>query len=187
VVEVAGRGRGKGVQFVSRSSVLDDPEIVVPIRKRCLQLIRIIDRQLPSTKEDIVNLKRDLQRWKKSALDIQSKRNDQEAQLVEMESNMFHWKRETENFERRNRDLEAKIADDESTIRRWTNHSKKLSMQVQDLTLENDQLTRKIESLKEEKESAMEEMDEILEIINSSANEDFVFLIDAVSYLLEMG
>ena len=100
---------------------------------------------------------------------------------------MLHWKREAKKIEKRNYDLEAKIADDESTIKRRMNYCDKLNVQVQDLTLENDLLTRKNESLKKEKESVLEEMNGILELINSSANEDFIFLIDAVSYLLELG
>ena len=100
---------------------------------------------------------------------------------------MLHWKREAKKIEKRNYDLEAKIADDESTIKRHMNHCDKLNVQVQDLTLENDLLTRKNESLKKEKESVLEEMNGILELINSCANEDFKFLIDAVSYLLELG
>lgn len=182
-----GRGRGKGVQFVGRSSVLDVPEIVVPIRTRCLELIRIIDGKLPPTKDEVAALKRDLQIWKNSALDLRKQGNEQEAKLVDMEISMLHWKRETHNLAVRNRDLEAKIADDESIMKRWMNHCDKLSIQVQDLALENNRLKRKNESLKEEEESAMEEMDEILELINSSANEDFESLIDAVSHLLELG
>jgi hypothetical protein len=34
---------------------------------------------------------------------------------------------------------------------------------------------------------AMEEMDEILDMINTSANTDFEYLIDAVEFLLEGG
>ncbi len=39
----------------------------------------------------------------------------------------------------------------------------------------------------EEEELAVEEMEEILELINSSANTDFALLIDAVEFLYEVG
>ena len=100
---------------------------------------------------------------------------------------MLKWKREAQKLKRRNRDLEAKIADDESTIRGWMNHCDKLNAKVQDITLENKRLAKKIGSMTEEEELAVEEMEMILEMINSSANSDFEFLIDAVEFLLELG
>ena len=51
-VDVRGLGRGKGVEVVSRLSVLDVPEIVAPIRNRCLELIKIIDGKLPTSREN---------------------------------------------------------------------------------------------------------------------------------------
>ena len=186
-VDVRGLGRGKGVKVVSRTSVLDVPEIVVPIKNRCRELIRIIDGKLPPKKDEVATLKRDLQAWKNSALDLQKQGNDQQALVVDMESNMLKCKREAQNLKRRNRDLEAKIADDESTIRGWMNHCDKLSVKVHDLTLENKRLVKKIENMTEEEELAVEELDEILELINSNVNEDFEFLFDAVSFLLELG
>jgi len=186
-VDVRGLGRGKGVKVVSRTSVLNVPEIVVPIKNRCKELIRIIDGKLPPKKDEISTLKRDLLAWKNRALDLQKQENDQQALVVDMESNMLKWKREAQNLKRRNRDLEAKIADDESTICGWMNHSDKLSAKVHDLTLENKRLVKKIGSMMEEEELAVEEMEMILERINSSANSDFEFLIDAVEFLLELG
>ena len=184
-VDVRGLGRGKGVEVVSRTSVLEVPEIVVPIRNRCRELIRIIDGKLPSN--DVAILQKDVQKWKKSALDLQKQGNDQQAQMVDMESSMLKWKREAQNLKRRNRDLEAKIADDESIIRGWMNHSDKSSAKLHDLTLKNKRLDKKIGSMMEEEELAVEEMEMILEMINSSANSDFEFLIDAVEFLLELG
>ncbi len=184
-VDVRGLGRGKGVEVVSRTSVLGVPEIVVPIRSRCRELIRIIDGKLPSN--DATILKKDVQKWKKSALDLQKQGNDQQAQMVDMESSTLKWKREAQNLKRRNRDLEAKIADDESTIRGWMNHSDKSYAKVHDLTLENKRLVKKIGSRTEEEELAVEEMEMILEMVNESANTDFEYLIDAVQFLLELG
>ena len=186
-VDVRGLGRGKGVEVVSRTSVLEVPEIVVPIRNRCRELIRIIDAKLPPKKDEVAILQKDVQKWKKSALDLQKQGNDQQAQMVDMESNMLKWKREAQNLKRRNRDLEAKIADDESTIRGWMNHCDRLSAKVHDLTLENKRLVKKIGSMTEEEELAVEEMEMILEMINSSANSDFEYLLEAVQFLLELG
>ena len=186
-VDVRGLGRGKGVEVVSRTSVLDVPEIVVPIKNRCRELIRIIDGKLPPVKDEVVSLKRDMQIWKKSALDLQKQGNDQQAQLVDMESNVLHWKNEAQKMKRLNRDLEAKIADDESTIRKWVNHCDNLNARVNDLSLENKRQAKKIESVTEEEELAVEEMEEILEMINSGANTDFETLVDAVEFLLELG
>jgi chromosome segregation ATPase len=128
-----------------------------------------------------------VQKWKKSALDLQKQGNDQQAQMVDIESNMLKWKREAQKMKRRNRDLEAKIADDESTIRGWMNHCDKLNAKVQDITLENKRLAKKIGSMTEEEELAVEEMEEVLELINSNVNENFDSLFDAVSFLLEVG
>ena len=184
-VDVRGLGRGKGVEVVSRTSVLDVPEIIVPIKNRCRELIRIIDGKLPSI--DAAILQKDVQKWKKSALDLQKQGNDQQAQMVDMESHMLKWKREAQKLKRRNRDLEAKIADDESTIRGWMSHCDNLSAKVHDLTLENKRLVKKIGSMTEEEGLAVEEMEMVLEMINSSSNSDFEFLIDAVEFLLELG
>ena len=186
-VDVRGLGRGKGVEVVSRTSVLDVPEIMMPIKNRCIELIRIIDGKLPPAKNEVVTLKNDLQKWKKSAMGLQKQGNDREAQLVDMESTMLNWQREAQNKERSNSDLEAKIADDESTINKWRNHCDKLSTRDNDLTLENNKLAKKIERLTGEEERAVEEMEEILEMINSSANTDFEYLVDAVRFLLEVG
>jgi len=184
-VDVRGLGRGKGVKVVSRTSVLEVPEIVVPIRNRCRELIRIIDGKLPSN--DVAILQKDVQKWKKSALDLQKQGNDQQAQMVDMESSLLKWRRDAQYLKRRNRDLEAKIADDESTIRGWMIHCDKLNAKIHDSTLENKRLVKKIESMTEEEDLAVEEMEEILERINLSANSDFEFLIDAVEFLLEVG
>jgi len=186
-VDVRGLGRGKGVEVVSRISVLDVPEILVPIKDRCRELIRIIDGNLPLTKDEVAAVNKDLQKWRKSALDLQKQGIDQEAQLVEMESSMLHWKREAHTLERRNLDLEAKIADDESTIRRLMNQTNNLNVQVRNLTRENSLYAKKIESLREEGELALEELDEVLVMINEETNEDFEDLHEAVSFLLETG
>jgi hypothetical protein len=162
-VDVRGLGRGKGVEVVSRTSVLEVPEIVVPIRNRCRELIRIIDGKLPSNDAAILQ------------------------KVVDMEGNMLKWKREAQKLKMRNRDFEAKIADDESTIRGWMNHCDKLNAKVQDITLENKRLVKKIRSMTEEEELAVEEMEEVLELINSNVNENFDSLFDAVSFLLEVG
>ena len=98
---------------------------------------------------------------------------------------MLHWQREALNKESSNIDLEAKIVDDESTIRRWMNHCDNLNARVNNLTLENNKLVKKIESMTEE--LAVEEMEEILEMIISAANTDFEYLVDAVEFLLELG
>jgi hypothetical protein len=44
-----------------------------------------------------------------------------------------------------------------------------------------------LEEENEEEMLALEEMEEILDMINSSANTDFEYLIDAVGFLLEGG
>jgi predicted nucleic acid-binding Zn-ribbon protein len=186
-VDVRGLGRGKGVEVVSRFSVLNTPEIVVPIRNRCLELIRIIDRKHPQSRDELIALQRDVQTWKKNALDLQRQGNDLQALVVDMESDMLYWRKETQKMKKLYSDLEAKIANDETTIRSWMNRCDKLNDRVKDLSMENKRLAKKIESMEEEEELAVEEMDEILEMINSSANTDFEYLVDAVEFLLEVG
>jgi hypothetical protein len=186
-VDVRGLGRGKGVEVIDRSSVLNDVEIVGPIRDRCIELLRIIDGKRPLTGKAQLALQKEHDRWKKSAHDIQKLGNDREAQVAGMESELLHWRKDSQKREKLNRDYEAKLANDESIIRSWRNHSDKLAAKVNKLELENKQLRKKIENAAEEEELAIEKMEEILEMINSSANTTFEYLIDAVEFLLEVG
>jgi hypothetical protein len=186
VVDVRGLGRGKGVEVIGRTSVLND-SIVLPIRDRCIELIRIIDQKHPPIIDDKALLQRELETWKKGALELRKWGNDLEAQRVNMESRMLHWKRKAQNIEKRSHDLAARAADDESTISRWIIHCDDLRVKINALTDENRNLVNKIESMREEEQLAVEEMDELLEMINESVSSDFRYLADAVMFLLEVG
>ena len=186
-VEVRGLGRGKGVEVTEIYSVLDDPEIVEPIRDRCHELIKIIDGKGPPTHDDLNALRKEVERWKLVALERQKWGNDLQAKTADMESDLNYWRNEAQRMERLNRDYEAKIADDEGVLRRWMIHSNELKDKVNDLQSEIERLEYRLKSRDEEEELAVEEMEEILEMINSSANTDYEYLVDAVEFLLEGG
>ncbi len=96
------------------------------------------------------------------------------------------WINEAQRLERLNRDHEAKIANDETVIKRWSRHSNDLNLRINHLCAENEGLKQSLESKEDEVGLAHEEMEEILEMINSSANTGFEYLVDAVGFLLEV-
>ncbi len=89
----------------------------------------------------------------------------------------------------------------QATLESWTLHARRLETQNSNLREENKKLREAYTNAQrerlepkiipinddEEETSALEEMQEILDQINSSASSDFEYLSDAVNFLLEAG
>jgi predicted nucleic acid-binding Zn-ribbon protein len=214
-VDTVGLGRGRGTRVVAKFSLLDDSQLMRTIRDRCHLLVGIIDGKSPPDQKDLAALKGEVEMWRKTALDRHKEGNDLEAKIADMEGNLHYWQREGKRQERLNGlyvlkiadmedsirqwqgearrlkkligDYESRIADDESIVKSWMNHSSKLSDEVSKLQSKNERLNRMLMNAQEEVGLAEELVDELLEVINSNANENFEDLSEAVEYLLEMG
>lgn len=214
-VDTVGLGRGRGTRVVAKFSMLDDSTLMSIIKERCLLLVRIIDGKIPPDQKELVALQEEVEMWRKRALDMQKEEIDLEAKIADMETDLRYWQREVKRLERLNGDYEAKLAEmesslrqwqeearrlkkliseyesriayDESIVKSWMNHGKKLSEEVSKLRLKNERLEQKLANAQEELGFAEELVDDLLEMINTAANEEFEDLTEAVEYLLEMG
>jgi chromosome segregation ATPase len=214
-VDTVGLGRGRGTRVVAKFSMLDDSTLMSIIRERCLLLVRIIDGKIPPDQKELVALQEEVEMWRKRALDMQKEEIDLEAKIADMETDLRYWQREAKRLERFNGDYEAKLAEmesslrqwqeearrlkkliseyesriayDESIVKSWMNHGKKVSEEVSKLRSKNEKLEQKLANAQEELGFAEELVDDLLEMINTAANEEFEDLTEAVEYLLEMG
>lgn len=134
----------------------------------------------------VANMESSLRQWQNEAGRLRKMNNDKEAKIADLGSNLRSWYNEAQRLERLNRDHEAKIANDETVIKRWSSHSTDLNLRINHLSAENEGLKQSLESKEDEVDLAHEEMEEILEMINSSANTGFEYLVDAVEFLLEV-
>ena len=135
----------------------------------------------------VANMESSLRQWQNEAGRLRKMNIDKEAKIADLGSNLRSWINEAQRLERLNSDHEAKFAHDETVIKRWSSHSTDLNLRINHLSAENEGLKQSLESKEDEVDLAHEEMEEILELINSSANTDFEYLSDAVGFLLEGG
>jgi len=185
-VNRTGRGRGKGFADGPSFSVLGDVTITAPIAERCRIILGLIEgRQIPSSK-DVSVLTLEIEKWKREALRIRKDGGDLHAKMAELEGTASYWKREAQTLQRIRNEKEAQLASHEETSQRWRSHSANLENEVRSLKSRISELNQ-LEEENEEEMLALEEMEEILDMINSSANTDFEYLIDAVEFLLEGG
>lgn len=134
----------------------------------------------------VANMESSLRQWQNEAGRLRKMNIDKEAKIADLGSNLRSWYNEAQRLERLNRDHEAKIANNETVIKRWSSHSTDLNLRINHLSAENEGLKQSLESKEDEVDLAHEEMEEILEMINSSANTGFEYLVDAVEFLLEV-
>ena len=134
----------------------------------------------------VANMESSLRQWQNEAGRLRKMNIDKEAKIADLGSNLRSWINEAQRLERLNRDHEAKIANDETVIKRWSSHSTDLNLRINHLSAENEGLKQSLESKEDEVDLAHEEMEEILEMINSSTNTGFEYLVDAVGFLLEV-
>jgi seryl-tRNA synthetase len=93
------------------------------------------------------------------------------------------WKKEASRSRREREERVAQLAGLEDEARKWRNEAVRLRAEV-------DRLKPELNGRDDDDEDemlAMEEMQEILDRINASANADFEHLSDAVGFLLEGG
>ena len=134
----------------------------------------------------VANMESSLRQWQNEAGRLRKMNIDKEAKIADLGSNLRSWYNEAQRLERLNRDREAKIANDETVIKRWSSHSNDLNLRINHLSAENEGLKQSLERKEDVVGLAHEEMEEILEMINSSANTGFELLVDAVEFLLEV-
>ncbi len=185
-VETRGLGRGKGTEVVGTYSLLDRSDIIEPIRKRCKELLLLIDGVVVPSKGELLALQADYEQLNHVVLAQRMSLEEAREKLVKMEEAVSYWRGEAQREARLYQDSRAEIAGVEDLLLRWRRHSEGLEGDVQKLNLQVTQLNRQLEGMNES-EGLVEEMDEILDMINSSANTDFEYLVDAVEFLLEGG
>ena len=97
----------------------------------------------------------------------------------------MYWRSEVSGLQRGQGERDAELAVLEGEVRKWRNIVAGLRVDVE--RLESEQGSGNDDVDDEEEMLAVEEMQEILGRINSSANTDFRYLSDAVDFLLEGG
>lgn len=186
-VDTKGLGRGKGTMVVGTYSVLDRPDIVEPIRKRCMELLGLIEGAEVPAKDELLALQADYEQLNHIVLAQRMSLGEARVKHLDLEGAVSSWQGEAQRVARLYEDSRAEIAGVEDIMLRWKRHSEILNDEVQRL---NSQVSQLKDQLDEENGSnglVVEEMDEILDMINSSANTDFESLVDAVEFLLEGG
>ncbi len=185
-VNRTGLGRGRGFDVGPRFSVLGDVTITGPIASRCRIILGLIEgRETPSS-VDVSVLTLEIEKWKGEALRMRADVGDLHAKMAELEGTASYWRRETWTLQGIRNENEAQLASHEEMSEHWRRRSANLENEVRRLKSRISELDQ-LEEENEEEMLAMEEMDEILDMINTSANTDFEYLIDAVEFLLEGG
>jgi hypothetical protein len=182
---MVGLGRGKGFAVGPSFSVLDDVTVTGAIASRCHIILGLIEgRKIPSGGETSV-LKTKVEMWKGEAMRERKSGEDLTIKLVEQEEQAMFWRKEASNFRREREEYAARLAGFEDEARKWTDTVVELRSEVERLGFE---LNGRDDDVDDDADmQAEEEMQEILERINASANSDFKYLSDAVNFLLEAG
>jgi len=185
-VNRTGLGRGKGFAVSETFSVLGDRAITGPIASRCREILGLIEGQKPPRYGEVSFLKAEFEAWKREALEGRKVLEDLRAEVAELEGQSRYWRNEALNLRRIGEDHAAELAGLEDETRRWRTMVAELTSEIKRL---ESYLGDQDEDDEEDEEEtlAMEEMQEILDRINASANTDFVYLSDAVDFLLEGG
>ena len=185
-VNMVGLGRGKGFAVGSSFSVLNDVTITGPIAARCRIILGLIEgREIPLGVE-VSAWRAEVDRWKGEALRERRAHEDLHAKLAELEGRAMYSRSETSRLQRGQEEHAAELAGLEGDVRKWRSMATGLSAKVEELESELDESEG--DDIDDEEEMlAVEEMQEILDRINASANTDFEYLSDAVGFLLEGG
>lgn len=185
-VDVRGLGRGRGFAVSEAFSVLGEPEITSVIAERCRIILGLIEGKTILSDGEASVLRAEVERCKGEALRMREDVGDLHAKITELEGTASYWRREAKTLQRIRNEKEAQLASHEEISQRWRSHSANLENEVRSLTSRISELNQ-LEEKNEEEMLALEEMEAILDMINSSANTDFEYLIDAVEFLLEGG
>jgi chromosome segregation ATPase len=181
-VHVSGLGRGKGFAVSEPFSILGNLAITAPIADRCRSILKTIEGNWPATEGELLAIKAELESSDRRVLKDQRARADLLAELAELEGQSRLWRSEASKLQRMRDEDAAKLAAVEDELRGWERTAARLKTEVNRFELQSSNREYdEVEML------ASEEMVEILDMINSSANTDFEYLIDAVEFLLEGG
>ena len=186
-VDTRGLGRGKGTMVVGTYSVLDRPDIVEPIRKRCMDLLGLIEGAEVPAKDELLALQADYEQLNHIVLAQRTSLGEAHVKHLELEGAVSYWQCEAQRVARLYEDSRAEIAGVEDNMLHWKRHSESLEAEDKKLKLQVTRLNRQLEGAIETKGLVVEEMDDILDMINSSTNTDFEYLVEAVEFLLEGG
>jgi len=185
-VDVRGLGRGRGFAVSEAFSVLGEPEITGVIAERCRIILGLIEGKTILSDGEASVLRAEVERWKGEALREQRSSEDLFAKLAELEEQVMFWRNEASRLRTAREDRAAELAGMEDEVRKWRNRVAGLRTEVERLESKLDD--QDDDNDEDEKEMlALEEMQEILDRINASANTDFEYLVDAVGFLLEGG
>ena len=185
-VNVRGLGRGRGFAVSETFSVLGEPEITGPIAERCRRILSLIEGKRILSGGEASVLRAKVERWKGAALREDRAREDLFAKLAEVEGQALSWRNEASRLQRERNEYASELASLEDEVRKWRSMVAGLRADVERLESEpDDQDDDDVDD--EEEMLAVEEMQEILDRINASANTDFDYLSDAVDFLLEGG
>jgi hypothetical protein len=175
-VNRTGLGRGKGFSVGPRFSVLGDLTITGPIASRCRKILGLIEgRQIPSSK-DVSVLTMEIEKWKGEALREQRDKEEVFAQLADVESQALFLKNEGLALRKMLNENGAELAGLEDEVNRWRHMV--IGLQEENRGLES--LLCSEDDLDEEGE-----MQVLLDVINESTNGEFIFLSEAIEFLLE--
>jgi hypothetical protein len=175
-VNRTGLGRGKGFSVGPSFSVLGDLTITGPIASRCRKILGLIEgRQIPSSK-DVSVLTKEIEKWKGEALREQRDKEEVFAQLADVESQALFLKKEGLTLRKMLNENGAGLAGLEDEVNRWRHMV--IGLQEENRRLES--LLRSEDDLDEEGE-----MQVLLDAINASTNGEFIFLSEAIEFLLE--
>ncbi len=184
-VNMVGLGRGKGFAVGPSFSVLDDLTIIGAIASRCRTILGLIEgRKIPSGGETSV-LRAEVEMWKGEAMRERRSSEDLTVKLVEQEEQAVFWRKEASSLRREKEEFAVQLVGFEDEAKKWRSTVAVLRAEVKRL---GSELNSGDDDVDDEAEiQAVEEMQEILERINSSANSDFEYLSHAVDFLLEAG
>ena len=184
-VNMVGLGRGKGFAVGPSFSVLDDLTITGAIASRCRTILGLIEgRKIPSGGETSV-LRAEVEMRKGEAMRERRSSEDLTVKLVEQEEQAVFWRKEASSLRREREEFAVQLAGFEDEAKKWRSTVAVLRAEVKRL---GSELNSGDDDVDDEAEiQAVEEMQEILERINSSANSDFEYLSHAVDFLLEAG
>jgi len=184
-VNMVGLGRGKGFAVGPSFSVLNDVTITGAIASRCRIILGLIEgRKIPSGGETSV-LRAEVEMRKGEAMRERRSSEDLTVKLVEQEEQAVFWRKEASSLRREREEYAARLAGFEDEAKKWRSTVAVLRAEVKRL---GSELNSGDDDVDDEAEiQAVEEMQEILERINSSANSDFEYLSHAVDFLLEAG
>ena len=184
-----GLGRGRGFSVSDPVSVLGDKQITGLISDRCYKILEMIEgKPIPTSKEvskhntEISRLEELFLHWMNETLKLRRARKKDEDEMAGMEDHITYLKNETLKLRKAQKKDEAELGGIEDELRYW----KRLASRLKEKLSQLEETVNELKANENEGELlCLEEMDELLDRINESANEDFEYLADAIEYLLE--